>query len=176
MTQSRISITEPNGVQRMMPLSPRGLTIGRGSDNDVVINYPTTSRYHAQITFDGSYYYVTDLNSGNGSYLDNARLNPNEPVVWMPGARLQIGEVVIQQEQSQYQSQQPQQVQPQPGKPGKRERDRQNTETIAGWVPPGQQTQSKSSGRIWLIIVLVLVFLCICAGLAVGGYFYIFNG
>ncbi|MCP4711728.1 MAG: FHA domain-containing protein, partial [Planctomycetes bacterium] len=88
MSQHSITIIEPNGVQRSRPLTTRGLTIGRGTDNDLVINYNNVSRHHAQILFDNGYYYVLDLNSANGAYLGNVRLAPNEPTLWRPGTPL----------------------------------------------------------------------------------------
>lgn len=164
MAQTRIVVKEPNGVQRTMPLTPRGLSIGRGSDNSLVVNYPTASRYHAQITFDGGYYYVTDLNSGNGTYLGETRLPPNEPVAWMPGTPLHVSDVVVQLEEGQYQPQAQQ-----PKKPGSR--GRQSTETITGWVPLTDDTQDKSKNRVLTIVLLVGVFLCACAALGTAGYF-----
>ncbi len=165
----RIIITEPNGVQRTMPLTPRCLTIGRGTDNDLVINYPVTSRYHAQITSDGATYYVTDLNSDNGTYLGNALLAPNQPVVWTPGAPLHIGDVLLQLGQEQSEAQQ-QLLQQQPGR-----KERQMTETIAGWSPAFQEEKKSSAVRIWLALLLLFGFLCICSVLGTGGYLYFFG-
>ncbi len=171
MTQTRIVVTEPNGVQRMMPLTPRGLAIGRGTDNDLIVNYPTASRYHAQITFDGAYYYVTDLNSGNGTYLGNARLTPNEPTVWMPGTPLYVSDVSIQLQQgSQPLPQQPPQ---QPQQPARRERE--STETALDWSPTSQ-AQDKGPRRLWLVLVLLLALLCVCSALGTAGYFYFVDG
>jgi predicted component of type VI protein secretion system len=170
MAQARIIIKEPNGVQRAMPLTPRGVTIGRGTDNNLILNYPITSRYHAQVTFDGNYYYVTDLNSGNGTFLDDVQLSPHEPVVWMPGMSLRIGDVLVLLEISQYQAQ-PQQAAAAPRSSGGGHRDRQNTETIAGWVPALKDTKDTGRSRL-LIIVLVLVFLCACVVAGLLGYFY----
>jgi len=169
MLQTRINITEPNGVQRMMPLTQQGLVIGRAPDNGLVINYPSTSRYHAQISFDGVNYNVTDLNSGNGTFMGQARLTPNQPTVWTPGTPLQIGDVVLYLEQGEYQTPSQQMQMQQPVR-----KDRQNTATIAGWTPDEIKGQEKKNvGRIWLLIVIFLmVMLCACSALAVGGYFY----
>lgn len=164
MTQARIIVREPNGVQRTLPLTPRGLTIGRGTDNNLVINYPTTSRYHAQVTTDGFEYYVTDLNSGNGSYLGDTRLAPNQLTPWPQGLPLQIGDVLIYLEEgAQQPGQQPQQ--PQKG----RKKDRQKTETIVGWAPPAEQ--KKPGASLWTMILLAgLAVVCICAALGAAGY------
>lgn len=46
------------------------VTIGRQSDNDVVINDPSVSRHHARLERDGPTYVVTDLNSTNGTLIN----------------------------------------------------------------------------------------------------------
>ena len=170
MLQSRINITEPNGVQRMIPLTEQGLIIGRAPDNGLVINYPSTSRYHAQISFDGANYNVTDLGSGNGTFLGQAQLTPNQPTIWSPGTSLHIGEVVLYLEQGEYQTPSQQMQMQQPVR-----KDPQNTATIAGWTPSTAiEQEKKSSSRIWLLIVISLVvLLCVCSALGVGGYFFL---
>lgn len=101
MSANRIIITEPNGVQRSRPITARGLTVGRGNENDLVINYAAVSREHALISYDRGRYHVTDLNSGNGTYLGEARLASGKPTPWPHGQTLRIGEVLIHLEQAQ---------------------------------------------------------------------------
>lgn len=165
-TEDKIIIIEPNGIRRSRPLSPQGITIGRGSDSDLSINYNNASRYHAQVISDGTSYYVVDLNSTNGTYLGNNRLTPNVPEIWRPGVTLRIAEVVFQLEQAQVQA---------PGGPGAQQADMMAT--TAGWQPSetasyqlSGQTKKKSS-RWPIVLVVVLVALCFLAALGVGAYF-----
>lgn len=52
------------------------ITIGRGQDNDIVINDPQISRNHLQlIQKDDGTVSVVDLNSSNGTYVNGHRLN-----------------------------------------------------------------------------------------------------
>lgn len=95
MSQDRISVVEPNGIQRTRPLTGQGLTIGRGTENDLVLGYSVVSRNHARITCQGQNYYVTDLGSANGTYLGPNRLEPNVPTIWKWGVPLKIGDVTI---------------------------------------------------------------------------------
>lgn len=95
MNQDRISIVEPNGIQRVRPLTRQGLTIGRGTENDLVLAYSNISRNHARITCQGQSYYVTDLGSANGTYLGDAKLEPNVPKLWQWGRPLKIGDITI---------------------------------------------------------------------------------
>lgn len=50
-------------------------TIGRLSDNDIVLDSPNVSRYHAVIVDTGSSFIVNDLRSSNGVHLRNQRIN-----------------------------------------------------------------------------------------------------
>lgn len=52
-----------------------GLTaIGRAQENDIVIRNVLVSRHHAQITLDGGTCRITDLDSGNGTFLNGERV------------------------------------------------------------------------------------------------------
>lgn len=169
MNRAQITVTEPNGVRRSRPLPPHGLTIGRGSNNDLVIAYEFASRNHAQVTFDGQNYYVVDLNSANGTYLGNNRLAPHVPAVWLPNQPLRIGNVLIHiEQQAPVYSGPPAggQVPMNPAQP------RESTETMAGWKPKSAQSQGSSSTT--LIIWLGLGLLCLCAILAAVTYYLFF--
>jgi len=46
------------------------MTVGRLPDNDVVIDYPAVSGHHCKITLIGESYFVEDLNSTNGVFVN----------------------------------------------------------------------------------------------------------
>jgi pSer/pThr/pTyr-binding forkhead associated (FHA) protein len=46
------------------------LTIGRDNTNDIVIDHPLASRRHARLEADEAGYYIRDLNSTNGTYIN----------------------------------------------------------------------------------------------------------
>ncbi len=52
------------------PLNQQPLTIGRRPDNPIVISDSFASGRHAMIGWDGAQYYVEDLNSSNGTLLN----------------------------------------------------------------------------------------------------------
>ena len=55
---------------RRYPLIGLRATLGRGTDNDIVISDPGTSRHHAEVVFNGDDWSVRDNNSTNGTFLN----------------------------------------------------------------------------------------------------------
>jgi len=71
---------------------PDRITIGRTSNNDVVIADHSVSRLHAYVRLvDG--WLVADAGSKNGSWLGNEALEPRSEVALLPGAALRLGDV-----------------------------------------------------------------------------------
>jgi len=79
-------------VQPVKPLDLRGkalVKLGRASDNDVVLDHPQISRYHAQLERLGTRYRLTDLKSANGVYLNGKKV---EKEAWpAEGDEIRIG-------------------------------------------------------------------------------------
>jgi pSer/pThr/pTyr-binding forkhead associated (FHA) protein len=71
---------------------PDRITIGRTSNNDVVIVDHSVSRLHAYVRQGGSWI-VADAGSKNGSWLDETRLEPRRETQLSPGAVLRLGDV-----------------------------------------------------------------------------------
>lgn len=91
MRNDQVVVLEADGSRRTIPLTEAGLSIGRRSDKDLVLNYSEVSREHARISFEGGNYIITDLGSGNGTYLGQIRLSPHQPRIWRPGQVVRIG-------------------------------------------------------------------------------------
>ncbi len=53
------------------PVEKSDVSIGRASDNDIIINDFGVSRHHARISFSNSEVYIVDLNSRNGTRVNN---------------------------------------------------------------------------------------------------------
>ncbi|MEO8286921.1 MAG: DUF3662 and FHA domain-containing protein [Chloroflexota bacterium] len=73
---------------REFPISKTLLSIGRGLDNDLVIDDPRVSRHHSQITFRHSHYLLRDLRSTNGTFVNGQTV---EAVVLASGDMVSIG-------------------------------------------------------------------------------------
>jgi diguanylate cyclase (GGDEF)-like protein len=56
---------------RRVQLGAAPFEIGRSSSNDLFIDQESISRHHARISFDGSAYWVRDLGSTNGTYVND---------------------------------------------------------------------------------------------------------
>ena len=83
-------VVEVNGVRH--PLTPPGLSIGRGTDADLRINDPGVSRLHARIVVDGDggeqQLRIEDLGSTNGIVVDGQRVRQASLAA---GSRIEIG-------------------------------------------------------------------------------------
>jgi hypothetical protein len=64
----------PNGPQSI-PLESTLLTIGRGLNNDIILEDTRVSRHHAQLRYKTRRFWVTDLNSTNGTYINGERIS-----------------------------------------------------------------------------------------------------
>jgi len=60
------------------PLEKETITIGRLSENDIVIGSKSISGYHAEIKLDHGVYFLIDLNSTNGTYLNGSKVDQQE--------------------------------------------------------------------------------------------------
>jgi predicted component of type VI protein secretion system len=159
MEQARINIIEPTGVRRSMPIPPQGLTIGRDTECAIVISYDRASRQHAQITFDGQNYYVTDLNSKNGTFLGKTQLAPNAPTLWEASVPLRIGDIYFNLELPNYYD---------------RQREELGTEeTLAGYIPEESQPKKNNTLKYLIGGAIALLLLCGCIGiLGVAAYIF----
>jgi len=64
------------------------LTIGRADDNNLVIELPTVSAYHARIYTYLTASYIEDLDSTNGTYVDGKRIKNH---ILKPGSVIRMG-------------------------------------------------------------------------------------
>ena len=103
MAEDRIIITDPDGEESSVALTFRGLALGSGSKNDVILSGPGVSQQHLRITFDGANgsYSVLPLPSSLPLYLDDDQLLPSVERVWQQGQILLLGQHSIRLEQTQ---------------------------------------------------------------------------
>ncbi len=69
--------------------------LGRALDNDVVIESTRVSRYHVQLRWVESSWLVYDLDSTNGTWVDEQRLEPGIPGRLNIGTRFRLGDYAL---------------------------------------------------------------------------------
>lgn len=63
---------------QIYPMRAPVTTIGRKLDNDVVIQDPLVSRYHAEIRREGDNYFLHDLESTCGTYVNQKNVSESQ--------------------------------------------------------------------------------------------------
>jgi pSer/pThr/pTyr-binding forkhead associated (FHA) protein len=71
-------------------------TLGARPENEIVLGDPFVSGRHARLSWDGSNWWVEDLGSRNGTYVDRRRCSPHTPQVLPPGGVLQVGDITFE--------------------------------------------------------------------------------
>lgn len=80
--QPRLCLIGMNSKERMtIILQNDTYLVGKQKSKvDICVNDPAVSRIHAKITKDGDDYYISDMNSTNGTFYNGNRLEPGEKV------------------------------------------------------------------------------------------------
>ena len=73
-----------------------GISLGRHLDLvDEVVADASVSRRHLRIAAEGDQFHVEDLNSSNGTFLNEQRLSPFQPARLDYGAKVALGDLVL---------------------------------------------------------------------------------
>ena len=71
---AQLKIINRFGVTRVLPLDKPVFTIGRKAENDLQLLSDTVSRQHAEIQFEDETYYLVDVGSKRGTYVNDQRI------------------------------------------------------------------------------------------------------
>jgi pSer/pThr/pTyr-binding forkhead associated (FHA) protein len=93
---SRLVLKFESASLKEVPLGTRPVTIGRAPDNDIQIDNLAVSNYHARVYVEAGSLVVEDLNSLNGSFLNDIRV---ERAMLKDGDAILIGkhEILVDQ-------------------------------------------------------------------------------
>ena len=84
--QAVLSFTLPDGEKKSVPLRPNEpVLIGRNRASTIKLNLPSVSRQHAKIVFERDVFWIEDLGSSNGTFVNQKQVQK---------ARINIGDVL----------------------------------------------------------------------------------
>lgn len=90
--QARLRELRPDDTEREIDVAAPVMTIGRGSDNDLVIRDSRVSRHHGRLHARRGTLVYTDLESTNGSRVNGVRI---AEIVLGEGDRIELGDTVL---------------------------------------------------------------------------------
>ncbi|PYT96091.1 MAG: hypothetical protein DMG36_01015 [Acidobacteria bacterium] len=88
----KLSLMFDNKLVREVPVGSRPVTIGRAPDNDLSVDNLAVSSYHAKIYFEAGRMVIEDLNSLNGTFVNDLRV---ERATLHDGDKVHIGKHII---------------------------------------------------------------------------------
>jgi diguanylate cyclase (GGDEF)-like protein len=91
----RVYIISGSMQGRHFALKEKSALIGRGSTNDIQINESSVSRKHAKIFKDGDKYFIEDLRSKNGTWINGNAVESGERVEVQEGIPIALGNILI---------------------------------------------------------------------------------
>jgi len=77
-----------------VPLNESAVTLGRASDNTIVLADEYASGHHARFVGQDGEWYVEDLGSTNGTWVERTRVAAPTPV--RPGVPVRVGQTVVE--------------------------------------------------------------------------------
>ena len=72
-------------------------TIGREASSQLVLNHQSISRHHAAITCANGSYFLRDMRSRNGTFINETRLEPDREYLLKPRDHIRIGNMMSYQ-------------------------------------------------------------------------------
>lgn len=86
-------VTEKGGSPKRMEFERDEVTVGRVPGNDIVLAKGNVSKRHSRVVKQDGRFFVVDLKSTNGTYLNGRRITT--PSVIRPGDKIYIGDFVV---------------------------------------------------------------------------------
>ena len=91
-----LRLIDSGAGEELFVVGPSGLKIGRKPPADAVIGHPSVSRQHCVVGLANDELLVSDLNSTNGTFIDDERID--HPEVLPLGSVLRVGQVSLRHE------------------------------------------------------------------------------
>lgn len=71
-------------------------SFGSEINNDIILKDKYISRYHARLEWDGANWWVVDLGSRNGTFINQIRCTPKMKQLLPVGSHLQAGDMIFE--------------------------------------------------------------------------------
>ncbi|MBL9175686.1 MAG: FHA domain-containing protein [Verrucomicrobiales bacterium] len=94
-------------TDRVFEVPSEKASIGRLDDNRFPIAEPSVSSHHCEVWTKGDDIVVKDLNSTNGTFINEAQIAPEKETPLRPGQTLRLGQVEFRYETGKRQTEQP---------------------------------------------------------------------
>ena len=95
-TELRVAIHDPRtGVDEVAFFRSSPVRIGRNALNDLLLDEPSVSQWHAQLAFDEQHVWFTDVGSSNGSAIGSTPVVPHQAIAIDETTSLEVGPVVL---------------------------------------------------------------------------------
>lgn len=92
----------PGGEEYVYPLVKsdrntfeRLVTVGRSTNNDIVISHSSVSKLHAYFRHEGDHHSITDAGSSNGTFIEEFPLPENKPVKIESRQAIRFGKHIV---------------------------------------------------------------------------------
>jgi serine/threonine protein kinase len=89
-TMSEVFLAQIGNRERRFDIPPGQTTVGRNKDANIVLSNPSISRLHARFQRHGRVVWLTDLNSMNGTQVNDRSLESNQKVLLYPGDQIRF--------------------------------------------------------------------------------------
>jgi signal transduction histidine kinase len=87
-----LEVIRGNLPEKIRFLRPRTYSIGRARHNDIALNEPSISKFHARLDYQDGRFFVEDADSLHGLYVNATKVRRAELT---PGAQLQLGNITL---------------------------------------------------------------------------------
>lgn len=91
----QVRVMRPDGSTYALAFTGGRMRIGRGPDNEIVLDDNRISRLHALVERAGNNFRIVDQGSANGLMLGQKKLLTNQSAAWMPDQAVRIGSHVL---------------------------------------------------------------------------------
>lgn len=78
----KVAVKVFDGTYTEQEITKTPFTLGRSLKCDVVIPHDAVSRIHCKIELIKGEFYVTDLNTRNGTTINEVKIEPNKPTIY----------------------------------------------------------------------------------------------